>query len=212
MGTARNQPHRIRATISQWHLARNGVLDVVRGFQRLRPAHATTGDLGDWWFLYKKIRERHPKLILGFGSGNTTVVQAQALYDNRHGGRLLSIDASPGWAASTRSCMPEHLQSLVEVIYGPLVEVEEYGVKGWRHQNVPWIAPNFVYLDGPELTRERQVAVDLLALEEAFPPDFFLVIDDRQANTRFLRDHFKRRYKFTSRKYRGANPTFELIE
>jgi len=100
---------------------------------------------------------------------------------------------------------------LVGVIHGPLVEVEEYGVKGWRHQNVPWIAPNFVYLDGPELTRERQVAVDLLALEESFPPDCFLVIDDRQANTRFLRDHFKRRDKFTSRKYQGTNPTFELI-
>src|SRR5215475_11061475 len=101
LGTARNQPHRIRAAIGQWHLARNGVLNVVRAFQRLRPAEAVPGDPGDWWFLYKTIRERHPKLILEFGSGNTTVVQAQALYNNHDGGRLLSIDASPRWAAST---------------------------------------------------------------------------------------------------------------
>jgi hypothetical protein len=211
IGTTKNQPHRIRAATSKWHLERNGLIDVVREFQRLRPGDAFTGDPGDWWFLYKKIRERHPKLVLEFGSGSSTVVQAQALLDNRDGGRLISIDASPLWAASTQSCMPEHLKSIVEVIHGPLVEVEEYGVKGWRHQNVPRIAPNFVYLDGPELTSERQVAVDLLDMEDSFPPGFFLVIDDRKANTRFLREHFRRRYKFDSRTYRGTNPTFELI-
>ena len=210
LGTVRNQPHRLRAALGRWQLARYGVLDIVQRFQALRPPEAAPGDPGDWWFLYKTIRARHPHLILEFGSGNTTVVQAQALYDNHDGGRLLSIDASPHWAASTRACLPKHLQSICEVIHGPLVEVEAYGVQGWRHHQVPRIAPNFVYLDGPELTRDRQVAVDLLDLEEVFPPDFFLVIDDRQANTRFLRAHFKRRYRFTSRTYRGTNPTFEL--
>jgi hypothetical protein len=107
--------------------------------------------------------------------------------------------------------MPEHLKSICEVIHGPLVEVEEHGVKGWRHQNVPRIAPHFVYLDGPQLTSERQVAIDLLDTEDSFPPDFFLVIDDRKENTKFLKEHFRRRYKFHSRKYRGTNPTFELI-
>ena len=211
IGTSKNQPHRVRAAIGTWHLERNGVMAVVREFQRLRPQSAVPGDAGDWWFLYKKIRERHPKLILEFGSGNTTVVQAQALHDNRNGGRLISIDASRIWAASTQFCMPEHLKNIVEVLHGPLVEVEEHGVKGWRHQNVPQIAPNFVYLDGPELTSERQVAVDLLDMEDSFPPDFFLVIDDRKENTKFLRAHFRRRYTFHSRKYRGTNPTFELI-
>ena len=63
-------------------------------------------------------------------------MQAQALLDNRDGGRLISIDASPSGSPSTQPCMLEHLKSIVEVIHGPLVEVEEYGVKGWRHQNV----------------------------------------------------------------------------
>lgn len=212
VGTVKNQPHRIRAALGQWYLESHGVTDAVREFQHVRPGQAIAGDPGDWAFLYKKIRQRNPQLVLEFGSGNTTVVQAQALHDNRSGGRLISIDASPTWAVSTWECIPEHLKSICEVIHSPLIEAEEYGVKGWRHQNVPRIAPNFVYLDGPQLTDERQVAFDLLDLEDAFPADFFLVIDDRKDNTRFLRAHFKRRYTFHRRQYQGTNPTFELRE
>ena len=94
---------------------------------------------------------------------------------------------------------------------GRLSRLRSTVFKGWRHQHVPSIAPNFVYLDGPELTNERQVAFDLLDMEDSFPPDFFLVIDDRKENTLFLKGHFRRRYKFHSRKYRGTNPTFALI-
>ena len=99
----------------------------------------------------------------------------------------------------------------MQILYTPLVEVELYGVKGFKHQHMPLVAPNFVYLDGPALTCERQVAMDLLDLEPCFPPDFFLVIDDRKVNTAFLRAHFTRRYKFRRRTYRGANATFELL-
>lgn len=210
VGTLSNQRHRLRAAYSAWQLERHGVLELLGDFQRQRPRNASPTDLGDCWFLYATIRRRRPALILEFGSGNSTLVQAQALYDNAAGGRLISIDASPLWAASTKACLPPHLQG-TEVLYHPAVEVEMYGVRGWRHQGMPALSPNFVYLDGPALTRERQVAVDLLDLEAAFPPDFFLVIDDRKANTAFLRAHFTRHYTFRRRAWRGTNPTFALI-
>jgi hypothetical protein len=35
IGTTKNQPHRIRAATSKWHLERNGVIDVVREFQEV---------------------------------------------------------------------------------------------------------------------------------------------------------------------------------
>lgn len=211
IGTSLNQPQRIRAVLGRWHLEKNGVMDVMRAFQWGRPAGAVPGDPGDWWFLYKTIRARKPQLIVEFGSGNTTVVQGQALYDNDTGGHLVSIESSEFWRDSTDACLPQHLRTVCEVIHGPLIEVEAYGTQGWRHSNVPHVAPNFVYLDGPRLTPERQVAVDLLDMEMTFPPDFFLVIDDRKANTLFLKEHFRRHYRYTRRTYLGMNPTFELI-
>ena len=139
-------------------------------------------------------------------------MQGQALYDNWVGGKLISIDASPSWAASIQYCLPKYLKDICQVVHGPLIEAKMYGVNVWQHQNIPaGIAPNFVYLDGPLLTNERQVAGDLLYMEPFFPPDFFLVIDDRKTNTEFLRKHCTRRYKFDGRKYRGTNPAFELI-
>ena len=188
------------------------MLDVVAQFQAQRPTDRgrLPEDLGDWWFLYKTIRQRRPRMIVEFGSGVSTVVQAQALHDSDSHGHLLSLDASPFWAHSSQACLPPHLATLVQILYTPLVEVEMYGVKGFKHQHMPLVAPNFVYLDGPALTCERQVAMDLLDLEPCFPQDFFLVIDDRKVNTAFLRAHFTRRYKFRRRTYRGANATFEL--
>jgi hypothetical protein len=42
--------------------------------------------------------------------------------------------------------------------------------------------------------------VDLLLVESRLPPDFYRVIDDRQRDTAFLREHFSRRYRFWRRR------------
>lgn len=211
VGTLRNQPQRLRAAWGRWRLTQAGVMDVVRAFQSLRPAHALVGDPGDWWFLYWQIRRRQPHMLLEFGAGSSTVVQAQALYDNALGGHLVSVDGDEAWARVTRRALPAHLKPLCTVLYRPLADVDLHGVPGWRHEGLPRVQPNFVYLDGPALTAERQVAVDLLDLEETFPPDCFIVVDDRKVQTQFLVDHFQRRYRFHWRRYRGTNPTFQLI-
>ena len=80
-----------------------------------------------------------------------------------------------------------------------------------KHADVPKVIPNFAYLDGPEgISTERPAAIDLLEMETDFPTAFFLVIDERESNTQFLRKHFKRQYRFRHRKI-ARQPTFELL-
>jgi hypothetical protein len=107
--------------------------------------------------------------------------------------------------------MPDFLRSFCKISYSPLIECEYEGTPVFRHARIPDVVPNFVYLDGPALTTERQVAVDILDMEDGFPADFALVIDDRKRNTAFLRKHLKRRYKFTPRKF-FAQPVFILAK
>ena len=109
--------------------------------------------------------------------------------------------------------MPPHLQPLCRIIYSPLLEVEQAGTLGFRHANIPDVAANFLYLDGPALTPARRIAIDVLDMEDKLPHDFYMVVDDRQENTAFLKRNLRRQYRF-KRRYRGyfiRTQIFELI-
>jgi hypothetical protein len=161
------------------------------------------------------VRKRKPRTILEFGSGCSTVILAKALYDNqinsRRGGHLYSVDADARWADSTARSLPGFLRSVCEISYSPLLEIEYEGIPALRHARIPDVVPNFIYLDGPPLTPERQVACDVADMEDRLPADFFLVIDNRQENTKFFRRHLKLRYKFKPRNWL-AQPVFVLEE
>ena len=60
------------------------------------------------------------------------------------------------------------------------------------------LKPDFIYLDGPELTPEREVAIDLLKLEKDFAENCFVLVDGRTKNVNFLEGHFKGKFKVTT--------------
>jgi hypothetical protein len=193
------------------YLSRARYLD----FLARRPSHALRPDFSDLLFLYQTVRCRKPGCVLEFGSGCSTVIIAQALSENRiessaSNGYLCSLDADPYWARVTAQAIPEDLRELCEVRYSSVSEVDFAGTRVFRHARVPEISPNLLYLDGPALTREIQVAVDVLDIEDRFPPDFYGIIDGRWANTSFLKRHLKRRYSFKHRWLFG-NSTFQLM-
>jgi hypothetical protein len=192
-------------------LSKRGYLNLFRH----RPPTAIPPDFADLWFLYKAVRTRKPRCILEFGSGCSTVILAQALWDNQRtspdiGGYLYSVDGDQDWADVTTKLMPSHLVGLCEISYSPVLEIEHDGTPSFRHANVPNVIPDLLYLDGPALTPERQVAVDVLDIEERFPPGFCLIIDGRWQNTMFLKEYLKRHYRFKPR-YLFTNYMFELI-
>lgn len=165
-----------------------------------RPQEAFPPNCADLWFLYQTVRRRKPRTILEFGSGCSTVILAQALWENRREandrqGRLYSIESDAHWRDVTARCMPSHLADLCDIQYSPAGEVDYGSVPAFRHTTVPDVVPELVYLDGPPLTEERQVAIDLLDLEPRFTPGFCLVVDGRWKNVLFLKRHLKRRYR-----------------
>ena len=203
---------------NQWgkkRLAESGALDILLEFLSARPPSGFSPDFADLWFLYQKVRRRRPRIIFEFGSGCSTVILAKALFDNKnssHGinGYLYSIDADPYWEQSTRASIPASLKDCCEVVYSPVLETEYDGILSFRHSRIPDVSPDFVYLDGPPLTAERQVAIDILDMEDRFSPGFFLVVDGRKENTKFLKQYLKRRYRFRDRKL-FFNSVFTLV-
>lgn len=208
-------PRWFRRAYRKWarhQLDRRGYLD----FLAARPRAACAPDFSDLWFLYKVVRNRKPRCILEFGSGCSTVIMAQAVWENqrestgKNQGVIYSVDANRYWAGVTIETMPEHLNGICQVIYSSLTEVDFFSAPAWRHANLPDVVPDFLYLDGPALTPERRVAVDVLEIENRLVPGFLMVIDGRKENTQFLMKHLKRRYKVTHRR-QFRNSTFELV-
>src|SRR5258708_1019485 len=88
---------------SKYQLHRNGLLTLLSN----RPKSAYAPNYEDLWFLYSLVRQKKPRIILEFGAGCSTVILAQALYDNAREsleavGRLYSVDAVHYWADVTR--------------------------------------------------------------------------------------------------------------
>jgi len=153
------------------------------------------------------------ELMLEFGGGCSTLIYAQALADNAAEGApgfLYSLDADETWGAVTARSVPAHLQTFCEVRITPADPVEFDGTPAWRFRDVPDVAPDFIYLDGPALTPDRKVAVDVLDLEDRFPPGFHLLVDGRSRNCAFLEAHFKRRYDKTHRRVLKST-TYRLL-
>jgi hypothetical protein len=187
------------------------VFDSIKEFSSGRPSEAFGPEYADLWFLYWNVRQRKPQIILEFGSGISTVCLAQALVDNGSG-LLYSVDDEERWGMSTAVCIPAHLKPVCDVRYSPVNEVPFPGTRcGVKFRDLPKVIPNFAYLDGPAANGPGRPAIDLLDMEDCFPTGFFLVIDQRDANTEVLRTHFKRRYRFRRRRI-AKQPTFELLE
>ena len=190
----------LRYCDEQWdahRLRRRGYVD----FLASRPPHAIPPNYSDLWFLYETVRRRRPRCILEFGSGCSTVILTQALWEIQRESpsahrRLFAVETDPYWAEVTVASLPPHLRALCDIQCSRLLEVEYEGTPALRHADVPDVVPDFVYLDGPPLTPERQVASDVLELEDRFPKEFCMVVDGRWKNLRFFRQHCRRRYRF----------------
>lgn len=208
----RTVPNIVYQRYSASQLRKRGYLHFLKD----RPRHSIPPDFADLLFLYQTVRRRKPRFILEFGSGCSTVILAQALFDNKRDlseetGYLFSVEVEPYWAEVTAKSMPAHLQGFYEIVYSPLLETYYAGTPVFRHAKIPDVSPDLIYLDGPPLTPQRKVAVDVLDIEGRFPAGFYMIVDGRWENVMFLRRHLRRQYRF---KYRWLfhNSVFRLIE
>lgn len=163
-----------------------------------RPATAKPPVWPELAVIHGEIRRLRPRRVLEFGSGCSTVVIAQALAENAaegHPGFLESLDADPHWGQVTIDSLPPRLAEHCRVAIVPAIPAEHAGIPAWRHREVPPPPFDFIYLDGPALTPEREAALDLLDLEAELAPGTVVLVDGRYPNCRFLEAHLRRRWR-----------------
>lgn len=164
-----------------------------------RPPSAIPPDAIDLMYLYRQIVLRRPGTVLEFGSGCSTIVIAKALADLRRLGLptavFHSVEADADWLRISQDSLPGALRPYVAFHHCPAVPADDHDQPGWRHLGLPRCAPDFVYLDGPALTPERPVAVDVVDLEPYLPARFAMVVDGRRQNVEFLRRNLRGHYR-----------------
>tara|TARA_B100001057_G_C22739145_1_gene907026 strand:- start:325 stop:1143 length:819 start_codon:yes stop_codon:yes gene_type:complete len=83
-----------------------------------------------------------------------------------------------------------------------------------QYKKLPMCNPDFIYLDGPDQfnikkningisTRHKDMmpmACDILKFEYFYTPGTMIICDGRSANAKFLKDHFKRKWRYINDK------------
>jgi hypothetical protein len=150
----------------------------------------------DQYRLARFIRERHPRVVWEYGSGWSTQFLAQAIVD-QGGGTLYSIEADEFWEENTQAMMPPWLQSCVELRYVPCERVQVGGICASKYAWRPEALPQFIYVDGPARAKECPGNADLIEIEQQLEAGCLIVIDGRDRTAGFLRNNFRRRWKYS---------------
>ena len=197
-------------------------------------------ETGDLIRIHRLIRKRKSMTVLEFGVGYSTLVIADALAKNKQDWesldkkpqirnsqmfKLFSVDASKKWLDYTQKQLLKHLSGFVSFHYSSVSIGKFNGQLCHYYDNLPDVVADFIYLDAPDPKQvkgkinglsfkcdERTVmAADLLLMESTFLPGTMIIVDGRTNNARFLKNNFKRNYKYTWDK-KGDVSLFELEE
>ena len=175
--------------------------------------------------------------ILEIGSGYSTVIFADACdilssyFKKSQELRLekkfhvYSLEESKKFLNITKKRIPKNCSKYVSLILAKHKIIYYKGKYASKCLNVPNISPDFVYLDGPSQYFQKKnfegfnfnsiarfpMSADLLMLEYFFEPGTVIIIDGRTSNARFLKHHFKRKWKYIHDE-KGDIHFFELNE
>ncbi len=124
--------------------------------------------------------------------------------------RLYSLESSEKWMKNTMKKIKDaSFEAFTEINYSRVVISEYMGQICYFYKNLPDIVPDFVYLDGPDPStvegkinglsfkniQRTVMAADILKYESTLLPGFFMIVDGRSNNSRFLKRMLKREYE-----------------
>ena len=137
---------------------------------------------------------------------------------------IFALEESSKFLKITKKRIPQFISGHVTLIKSK-INIAKYQNKfATTYSMIPDISPDFIYLDGPSTFIKKRykgfsfnnisrfpMSSDLLHFEYFLEPGTFLLVDGRTANARFLKDHFKRKWKYYHDR-KGDCHYFELIE
>jgi predicted O-methyltransferase YrrM len=157
-------------------------------------------DPADLMFLSDTIRQRRPKRIIEFGSGQSTMFIADALSRNGEG-HLHSLDADARWLEHTAKMLPSHLRPYVTFVHSPVVVNTDHGVAAYQYTVIPEGRWDFILVDGPACNDDVRLSCDLVHLADALNSGGGGMIDHRWRTAVLARelvsDKIRIRYKPT---------------
>ena len=196
-------------------------------------------ELDDLIRLHYLVLSRRVTTVLEFGVGKSTTVFADALTKNMHlhakyveaelrrsnQFELHSVENNEPWMTLVSSQLPSDLKDRCHLHFCPLKVSEFNGRLCTYYHEIPNIAPDLIYLDGPDqfspqgslrgLTTAHPdrmpMSADILAIEHFLTPGTLIVVDGRTANARFLRSNFQRSWSYHHSSSMDQH-FFELVE
>jgi len=170
-----------------------------------------------WIILKKKVFN-----TMEFGSGFSTIFMADACFildyyfskiknirvDKKF--HIYSLEESRKFLKITKKRIPKLLSKYITLLHSSVEGIKFQNKFATIYKKKPSISPDFIYLDGPTQYAVKKkidgfsfdgiarfpMSADLLQMEYFLEPGTFILVDGRTANSRFLRDHFKRKWNY----------------
>ena len=186
-------------------------------------------DLKDLYFLYQFIILNRRTTVLEFGCGYSSLIMHLALKENnkRYGEKkpfercnspyeLFSIDNQKKYINIAKKRVLKYSKKISKVnfFYSKARMTIINNNFAVEYSRLPRVNPDFIYLDGPSQWRVNgnknnfttahpdmmPMSCDIIKFENFLTPGTIIVSDGRTANSIFLKNNFKRKWKFIHNK------------
>lgn len=136
---------------------------------------STGCSFSDYWALYSYIKKNKPQEVLELGSGVSTLVIAQALFENGTG-RVTSMEESLEYRDATDKTIPDSLRPYIDLTVSHVMEYCWGPFAGTAYEKIPKRDYDFVFVDGPQYDAATSFDADLLRLitESSKPVSAFI--------------------------------------
>lgn len=178
------------------HFARRKVLR-HRDLAELVASHtpSTGANYYDYWLLYSHIRKTRPREVLELGPGITTLVIAQALFENG-AGRVTAMEDQQKYHDALEAIVPERLRPFIDLRLSPSHQVHYGPFRGRAYRSIPERDYELVWIDGPNYDRQSEFDADILHIVAGREEPITAFVDSRLGSCFIYGLVFGRKFRF----------------